>query len=106
MKSLANNVYPNCPALMSDGRIFTYWNSSNELTNRAYNINGIKSSNEGRNFLQNNAVQIMQNERNYQKQWNSCSPNVACSEGYWYINNYQYNDKRIPNEKDNRWKPY
>lgn len=106
MQSPADNVYHGCPAKMSDGRIFTYWNSSNELTNRAYQLNNIKSSNEGRSFLQNNAIAIMNNDRNYHKQNNSCSPNIACSEGYWYINNYQYNDKRVPNNKNNRWQPY
>ena len=105
MKSPQNNVYPGCPAQMSDGRIFTYYNSSNELTNRVYEANGIASSNRGRLFLQQNANTIMQQDRNYQARVNSCNPNIACSEGYWYINNYQYTQSRIPNAQNNRWVP-
>lgn len=80
-----NNVYYNsgCPALMSDGRFITYYNSANELTEELRKLNNIKSSNKFRNFMQNNANQFINAERNYLIRENTCSPAIACSEG-WY----------------------
>jgi hypothetical protein len=82
----ANPVYPNCPAIMSDGRHITYYNSTNELTRRIQELNNIKSSNAFREYLQSNAENIMNNERKYIEHRFSCVPNIACSEGYYYVN--------------------
>lgn len=81
----SNNVYfkNGCPAIMSDGRFITYYNSTNELTEQMRKLNGIKSSNAFRTFMQNNAEKLMDTERNYINQQNTCSPSTACSEG-WY----------------------
>lgn len=80
-----NNVYYNdgCPALMSDGRFITYHNSTNELTESMRKLNGIRSPNQFRNFLQKNADLFMNAERNHITKENTCSPATACSQG-WY----------------------
>ena len=81
----ANNVYykDGCPAIMSDGRFITNYNSTNELTETMRKANGIKSPNQFRTFMQNNANQFMDAERNFVTKQNTCSPTTACSEG-WY----------------------
>lgn len=81
----SNNAYfmDRCPALMSDGRFITYYNSTNELTEAMRKLNGIKSPNEFRIFMQNNGALFMDAERQYIIKENTCSPTVACSQG-WY----------------------
>lgn len=88
----ANNVYyrDGCPALMSDGRFITYYNSTNELTETMRKLNGIKSPNQFRNFMQNNGNLFMNAERNFITKENTCSPTTACSQGWfdlWEKNN-------------------
>ena len=80
-----NNVYfkNGCPALMNDGRFITNYNSSNELTETMRKMNGFKSSNQFRTFMQTNGDLFMAAERNYQVNKNTCAPTTACSEG-WY----------------------
>lgn len=80
-----NNVYyrDGCPALMSDGRFITYYNSTNELTEAMRKLNGFTSPNQFRTFMQNNGDLFMNSERDYITKENTCSPKIACSEG-WY----------------------
>ncbi|AKI80217.1 hypothetical protein QJ850_gp482 [Acanthamoeba polyphaga mimivirus] len=79
-----NSLYKNgCPAIMSDGRFITNYNSSNELTEEMRKLNKIKSPNEFRLFLQNNGDKFMEAERNHLLRNNSCAPKIACSQG-WY----------------------
>ncbi len=61
----ANNVYyqDGCPALMSDGRFITDYNSSNELTEAMRQLNGFVSPNEFRQFMQENGDQFMNADR-------------------------------------------
>jgi len=81
----ANNVYykDDCPALMNDGRFITYYNSSNELTEAMRKMNGFRSANQFRTFMQNNGELFMAAERKYIIDKNTCEPHTACSEG-WY----------------------
>ena len=81
----SNNVYykDGCPAIMSDGRFITYYNSTNELTEAMRKMNGFSSANQFRNFMQNNGDLFMNSERNHVIKENTCSPTIACSEG-WY----------------------
>jgi hypothetical protein len=80
-----NNVYykDGCPALMSDGRFITYYNSSNELTEAMRKMNGFRSANQFRTFMQVNGDLFMASERNWLMRENTCAPTTACSEG-WY----------------------
>ena len=81
----SNNVYykDGCPAIMSDGRFITNYNSSNELTEAMRRLNGIRSPNQFRTFMQNNGKLFMDAERAYMLKQNTCKPTTACSEG-WY----------------------
>lgn len=79
-----NNIYKNnCPALMSDGRFATYYNSANELTEALMKSNGFLDSNKFRSYLQDNAINFINNERKLLHENNSCYPNITCSES-WY----------------------
>jgi hypothetical protein len=91
---------------MSDGRHGTYYNSTNELASRIKDINDITSSNKLRSFMQNNANQIINNERSYFKGSQKCHPNIACSEGYHYVRHYQSYPPRTPNAVKNQWIPH
>lgn len=97
-----NNVYyrDGCPALMSDGRFITYYNSTNELTETMRKLNGIKSPNEFRNFMQKNGDLFMNAERNFMERENTCHPKIACSEGWhnlWMKNGGNWaNESEIP----------
>mgnify|MGYP001190358123 CR=1 FL=1 len=81
----ANNVYygDGCPAIMSDGRFITYYNSTNELTEAMRKLNGFTSPNEFRNFMQKYGHQFLDAERKHILQQNTCLPKSSCSEG-WY----------------------
>jgi hypothetical protein len=82
-----NNVYfkDGCPALMADGRFITYYNSSNELTEKMRRMNGFQSSNQFRTFMQTNGDLFMATEREYQIKNNTCMPTTACSEGFYNL---------------------
>lgn len=79
-----NNVYfpDGCPALMSDGRFITYYNSTNELTEIMKKQNGFRSENQFRTFMQSHGDLFMNAERDFQIKNNTCSPATACSEGW------------------------
>ena len=81
----ANNVYyrDGCPALMSDGRFITYYNSTNELTEEIRKVNGFSNTNVFRNFMQTNGDLLMASERKYIVNNNTCTPHSACSQGYY-----------------------
>lgn len=98
----ANNVYykNGCPALMSDGRFITYYNSTNELTEAMRKLNGFKSPNQFRTFMQNNGDTFMKAERDYITKENTCNPSTACSEGWhnlWTKNGGSWeNESQVP----------
>ena len=71
-----------CPAIMSDGRFITYHNSTNELTETMRKLNGMRSPNEFRTFMQNNADLFMDAERKHIEKENTCFPTTACSQGW------------------------
>lgn len=81
----ANNVYykDGCPALMSDGRFITYYNSTNELTEEVRRLNGINNTNVFRNFMQTNGDLLMASERQFVVDNNTCNPRSACSQGFY-----------------------
>ena len=90
-----------CPALMSDGRFITNYNSSSELTDAMRKLNGIRSPNEFRTFMQKNGSLFMDAERKHIEKENTCTPATACSEGWydlWTKNkgNWANHDKKTP----------
>ena len=68
----SNNKYFDCPALMSDGRIMTDYRQSGTLNDMIRLNNNVLSSNQYRQFLTNNAVEIMNINNQYISEKNSC----------------------------------
>lgn len=69
---IPNNRYPNCPALMDDGRAFTDYRSAcfmNSMMQTRYNI---KNSYEYRQFLTKNGSNLMNTIRDYNIKKSQC----------------------------------
>ena len=69
---MSNNRHQSCPALMSDGRIFT-----NYLSNRMYNdyikyTNDIKVNTDYKAFLQKNATNIIADNQKFLEKNSKC----------------------------------
>jgi hypothetical protein len=67
-----------CPALMQDGRFISNYVKPNIIDQVFRDANGIKSSNEYRLFLQNNAESIINKERDYLLTNNTCNIDGRC----------------------------
>ena len=62
-----------CPPLMSDGRFLTSYVDSDVLNQYIRHVNKLESANDFRIFLQKNGDKIMNKERAYLIQKNTCS---------------------------------
>ena len=69
---ISNNKFFNCPALMSDGRVFTDYRSSCYINNNLLNKNDFNSSYQYRQWLTHNAVKLMNNNNAYNNRLNGC----------------------------------
>lgn len=69
---MSDNYFKQCPAVMSDGRLFTDYKTATRLNEGIKNINGIRQNDDYRLFLQSNAESIMNNRWNYTKAKNLC----------------------------------
>jgi len=56
---MSNNKFPKCPALMSDGKIFTDYNTHKVIDLNFAAKNNVKGAQYYRLFLQDNAKKIM-----------------------------------------------
>jgi hypothetical protein len=70
----SNNKYPDCPALMDDGRSFTDYRPSCYVNDLIRVKNGLKSSYQYRQFLIHNGVKLMDTIRLYNLKKNGCRP--------------------------------
>ena len=70
-----DNYFKECPANMSDGRIFTDYRTSSRREQFNKTINGIIREDEYRAFLQNNGETILNRIWNNSKQNFGCFPN-------------------------------
>ena len=61
-----------CPALMSDGRLVTNYVDNDVFNQYIAKSNQTTTSNQYREFLQKNAVSIMNRERTYLSKKNTC----------------------------------
>jgi hypothetical protein len=77
-----DNMFKQCPPLMHDKRFITTYDSTSTVTQKIRKLNNIQSTHDFRNFLQNNAQTIINNERNYHAKNNSCVVNNHCSNGF------------------------
>lgn len=62
----------NCPAKMSDARLFTNYMSTSQITAHIKETNNIKDEHEYRLFLQKNGNTIMANERDFLRKNKMC----------------------------------
>jgi hypothetical protein len=69
----SNNKYFDCPARMDDGRIFTDYRPSTTVDDMIRYSNNVMSSYEYRQFLINNANNIMSVNNNYTKEKVGCA---------------------------------
>lgn len=68
-----------CPPLMSDGRFVTSYVDSDILVQFIRHVNEIGSAQDFKNFMTKNAVEIMNKERNFVVDKNTCDVNGKCS---------------------------
>lgn len=71
---VSNNKYPDCPAIMNDGRAFTDYRSSCYINDLLRVKNGIQNSYDYRQFLINNGSELINTIRLYNIQKTSCKP--------------------------------
>lgn len=89
--SASNNIHPDFPSLMSDGRIYTSYNSDCNVNRQIIQKENIKSNFEYRMFLTNNANKIMQTNKK-----EACNMCGVCQYGYpLQMNNGKYLFKSI-----------
>lgn len=69
---IPNNKFPNCPALMDDGRAFTDYRSSCFMNNILKTQNNITNSYDYRQFLIKNGSNLINTIRDYNVQKSSC----------------------------------
>ena len=70
----SNNKYFNCPPRMNDGRQFTDYRPNCYVNNLIRMTNSIPGSYEYRQFLINNAEDLMQVNREYIQEKSGCHP--------------------------------
>lgn len=71
---VSNNKYPDCPAIMDDGRAFTDYRSSCFINDMLRIKNGLTNSYAYRQFLINNGSNLINTIRLYNIEKSSCSP--------------------------------
>lgn len=71
---VSNNKYPDCPALMDDGRAFTDYRSACYINDMLRVKNGIHNSYDYRQFLINNGSDLINTIRLYNIQKSACRP--------------------------------
>lgn len=94
---MSDNVYPDCPARMSDGRFLGDRRTSD--TRELYNmrINGITRAQDYKKFLQKNAKTIMNGEWNQLRKTQTCFKNQC---------HHSYPLRSTPSQMHNEMKGY
>lgn len=100
---VSNNKYPDCPAIMNDGRAFTDYRSSCYINDILRVKNGIKNSYDYRQFLIHNGNEVMNSLRLYNIQKMACTECVAkpiscenvCDVDRQSVNCYLYNQNGV-----------
>lgn len=75
----SNNIHFDYPALMSDGRLYTNWETDCTRNNQIIESNGIQTNYQYRKFLTENAGNIMMDNL-----VQACDQCGVCSYGYPY----------------------
>lgn len=73
-----DNRHSSCPPLMSDKRLFTNY-YDNDIFNQSIRVmNNINDNHDYRLFLQSNASELMNREREFNLQVNTCNKQQCC----------------------------
>jgi hypothetical protein len=67
-----------CPALMQDARFITNYYQNRSFEQYIRKANNLESAQDYKNFLQENAVDIMDRERSHMVKNNTCDVNGKC----------------------------
>ena len=62
-----------CPALMSDGRLYTNYMLNSSLVSYIKEVNGLKNDTEFRHFLQKNGNDILKKEKTFLEKNKICN---------------------------------
>jgi ferredoxin len=73
----SNNIHSDYPALMSDGRLYTSYEPSCRKNESYIERNGVQTNYQYRQFLMDNAMSIMQENRR-----EACNECGVCNYGY------------------------
>jgi hypothetical protein len=63
----------NCPALMSDGRLFTNYMLNSKLVSYIKEVNNLSNDTEFRHFLQKKGHNILKNEKSFLEKNKICN---------------------------------
>ena len=74
-----DNRQSSCPALMSDRRIFTNYFDNSVFNQSIRSMNKIGDNHDYRLFLQQNAAELINREREYTLKTNTCNNHGTCS---------------------------
>jgi len=80
-----NNKFKNCPPRMDDGRHFTDYRSSGRVEEHLQEINSIKTSYQYRQYLTENAVNIMKSNRAMVSSVNGCPSAPSSAQTYNWL---------------------
>lgn len=75
--SASNNIHFDYPAMMSDGRLYTDYNTSCDINKKVIKDNNIKTNYQYRQYLINNATKIINENNNL-----ACDECGVCKYGY------------------------
>ena len=87
-----NNVHFDFPAVMTDGRAFTSWNSSNASNETFKKVENIKNNREYKQYLVNNANTIMKYNQSHAFNYNCelpIKPSNTNGPPYIFKQNYE-----------------
>ena len=73
----SNNIHAGFPALMSEGNLYTDWDSACEMNNKLKNAAGLKSNYSYRQWLINNAKNVMNKNT-----LSACADCCGCMENF------------------------
>ena len=95
----SNNIHMDFPAVMSDGRLYTNWDSACEANNALKNREGIENNYDYRQFLINNGNKIIKSNGVA-----ACDNCCACLENY--NKTPRYNDKYVYKSCSDKKQPF
>jgi len=94
---MGDNFYKECPAMMSDGRLYADHRSATRREEFIKSQLGIINDHDYRKYLQTHGSDIMDHEWNYYRKFQSCFPNSCI---------HHYGTRTTPMANDVEFKTY